>query len=165
MKKISVCRGCGIASLTQFFDLGMQPPANALLQNADSFEEKYPLSLAYCKSCSLVQLEYTIDPQKLFSNYVWVTGTSHTAQQFAGTFYAELIQRRPLDTNDFVLEIASNDGTFLKPFIRAGYRVLGIDPAQNIVDRANQGGVPTRCAFWGLGEAERMVQEYGMILI
>jgi hypothetical protein len=161
MKKIEVCRGCGSASLEQFFDLGMQPPANKLLKQGDEPEEKYPLSLAFCKACSLVQLEYTIDPQKLFSNYVWVTGTSCTAQQFADTFHTELVRREPLNKNDFILEIASNDGTFLKPFLHAGNRILGIDPAQNIADRANRDGIPTRCAFWTSEEAVRTVAEHG----
>ena len=43
-----------------------------------------------------------------------------------------------------VIEIASNDGTFLKPFIINGYKkVIGVEPAKNISDVANKNKVKT----------------------
>ena len=110
--KIEKCRACQSEKLVQFLDLGEQPFANALLKKNFKEEKKYPLSLSYCKDCSLVQLDYTADPKELFSNYFWVTSTSSTARDYAKRFFSN-VRRYMDDDRRYVLEIASNDGTFL----------------------------------------------------
>ena len=67
--KIEKCRACQSAKLAHFLDQGEQPFAIALIKKNFKEEKKYPLSLSYCKDCSLVQLDYTADPTQLFSNY------------------------------------------------------------------------------------------------
>jgi len=161
MEIITSCRVCGSKDIIGFFDLGEQPLANSLLHSPDEKEDFYPLSLSYCKNCSLIQLNQTVEPEKLFSQYVWVTGTSKMARDFAERFYKELVLRTQNAKNGYVLEIASNDGTFLLPFQRDGYSVLGVDPAQNIVEIAEQNGVPTRCLFWSSEAATRILTERG----
>ncbi len=158
---IEHCRVCGGSGLKPFFDLGSQPPANSLLGDPNEKENVYPLSLSWCPACNLVQLNYTVDPKILFTEYVWITGTSGVARRFAETFSKELIARAPKEKEGYVLEIASNDGTFLIPFIKAGYKVLGIDPAENISEMAERTGIPTHCVFWSENEAQKLVSERG----
>jgi len=161
MKRITACRVCDNSDIQPFFDLGNQPLANSLLSRADDPEGVYPLSLSWCSRCNLVQLNDTADPKELFSHYMWVTGTSSTAQEYAKRFYDSVKARAVIPSDGYVLEIASNDGTFLAPFVRAGHSVLGVDPAQNIAEMAQQLGVPTLCAFWGRETAERVVMQRG----
>lgn len=161
MEKISACRACGSRQIKTFFYLGRQPLANSLLTDLKTREQKYPLSLSWCANCSLVQLNQTVDPKKLFSKYVWVTGTSAVAQKFSEEFCKLLIKKSGGRREGYVLEIASNDGTFLLPFRRRGYRVLGIDPARNIVRLARQAGIPSKPWFFGSPIAERLIKEYG----
>lgn len=158
---IEHCRVCGSSGLKPFFDLGSHPPSNSLINDLNEREDFYPLSLSWCSSCNLVQLNYTVDPKILFKQYVWVTGTSGVAQKFAETFFGELTARAPKGKDGYVLEIASNDGTFLVPFIKAGYKVLGVDPAENISKMAERAGIPTRCVFWSEDEAKKLVSEKG----
>lgn len=160
-QSITSCRVCGETNLKPFFDLGLHPLANSLLNSAEEKEEVYPLALVWCPRCTLVQLTYTVDPKILFSHYVWVTGTSKGAQDFSEKFYAELVERTTDPKKDYVLEVASNDGTFLKPFKRDGYTVLGIDPAKNIVDMANEAGIPSEALFWGSKTAAEIKKERG----
>ena len=155
------CRVCGEGDLKRFFDLGKHPLANSLLDSADQQEERYPLSLVWCSNCNLVQLDYTVDPEILFNHYVWVTGTSKGAQDFSEVFYKELVSRTENPKEGYVLEVASNDGTFLLPFQRDGYEILGVDPAANVVDMANDAGVPTRCLFWNSENARKLKEEKG----
>ncbi len=164
-KTIKSCRACGSINLKLFFDLGSQPLANSLLKSAHEPERFYPLSLSFCENCSLVQLNQTIDPKELFSNYLWVTGTSKAANAFAEKFYQELVSRQNKPKTDYVLELASNDGTFLLPFIRNGHKVLGVDPAKNILDIALQKGVPTECAFFNNTTAKKIVKKHGLASI
>jgi hypothetical protein len=161
MQTISFCRVCQGKNLISFFDLGEHPPANLLLKSPDEKEDFYPLSLSYCKNCSLVQLNETVEPEKLFSKYVWVTGTAKTTREYSEHFYKELIARSNLSKEGYVLDVGSNDGTFLLPFMRAGFRVLGVDPAENIVEMANKNGIPTLCRFFGAEVAREIVKEYG----
>lgn len=157
---IERCRACQGKKLVQFLDLGEQPFANALLKKDFKEEKKYPLSLSYCKDCSLVQLDYTADPEELFSNYFWVTSTSSTAREYAKQFFKNVRQYMG-DDRRYVLEIASNDGTFLKEFKNNGYEVLGVDPAQNIAQQANNNGITTRAEFFKKSVAEDIIGEKG----
>lgn len=160
MKVINSCRGCHCSDITDFFDLGQQPFANALIKPEQLPEEKYyPLSLSWCSNCNLIQLNQTADPKELFSNYVWVTGTSSTARKYAQAF-SSLVLKQSTKASNFVLEIASNDGTFLKAFQKKNCQVLGVDPAQNIAEMANQDNVPTLCHFFGESVAQKILDEH-----
>ena len=158
---VSKCRVCGSGALEPVLELGRHPLANSLKTSRDQQEKKYPLTLIFCCNCSLAQLKETVDKEILFKKYIWVTGTSSTAKNFAQTFYKNILAVRELEANDLIVEIASNDGTFLKPFISAGCQGLGVDPAENIAEIANAQGIPTRNAFWCREEAQKIVSEYG----
>jgi hypothetical protein len=158
------CRSCGSGKLVPFLDLGKQPFANSLLKTADAPEKSYPLDLVFCEACSLVQLTYTADPKELFSNYIWVTGTSSTARNQAARFCDGTLARlTPGSAPRLVVEVASNDGTFLRPFQTRNIPVLGVDPAKNVADQANADGVPTLCAFFGADVARNLIAERGPV--
>ncbi len=161
MKKINECRVCKEKNIKNFFDLGNQPYANSLLKNPNEKEKFYPLSLSWCPNCNLVQLNHTADPKELFSSYVWVTGTSETAKEHAVNFYNKVLLRAKDLKGGYVVEVASNDGTFLTPFIKNSYKALGVDPAKNIVDIALKKGVPTIRGFFGEELAREVIREYG----
>lgn len=162
MKRITACRVCNSKEIKEFLDLGKQPYANSLLKTAKQKEQFYPLSLSWCGNCSLVQLNHTADPKDLFSNYVWVTSTSSIAREYAEVFCRDALKRMQKPEKGYILEIASNDGTFLLPFMKKGYTVLGVDPAKNIAEMAKTRGVPTRCEFFGLKTAKKIKKEFGL---
>ncbi len=161
MKRITECRVCQEKEINEFFDLGNQPYANSLLKNPDENEKLYPLSLSWCPSCSLVQLNHTADPNELFSSYVWVTATSKVAHEHANNFYNEVMSRVRSLEGSYALEVASNDGTFLLPFIHDKHKVLGVDPAKNIAEIAQKMGVPTIADFFGVKLAKQIIKEHG----
>ena len=139
---MSNCLLCN--SKTQvILDLGQQPLANDLLNNQNSDCKTFPLTLARCPICNHIQLKERIAPEELFSNYAWITGTSKGANNFSKVLFSEIYSKQT-DINK-VLEIASNDGTFLKPFKKAGYSVLGVDPAKNIAEIASANGKYDLC--------------------
>lgn len=158
---IDTCRVCAGKDLHQFFDLGEQPLANSLLDSDSQKETFYPLSLCWCSNCNLVQLEYTADREEVFSHYVWVTGTSKVTRDYAQELFKKISQLVPPQKENYVLELASNDGTFLMPFRDNGYKILGVDPAKNIVEQANKEGIPTICEFFGEEVADNILNEHG----
>lgn len=161
-ENIKNCRISGSGNLVTILGFGEQPLANALKKAPDEKEEKFPLTLMFCPDSSLLQLRETVDKEKLFSDYTWVTGTSPSTRNYAKLFFQRVTKKVDLDTDDLVVEIASNDGTFLLPFIEGGYsNVLGIDPAQNIARRTNERGVRTLERFWDKQVAQEVIAEFG----
>jgi len=157
---ISVCRICNQGKIEIILDLGEHPPANSLREDLDECVPAIPLTLVRCSNCGTVQLSETVAPEYLFRDYVWVTGTSATAHDYSDLFCEEMFKRCGKDPQ-FVMEVASNDGTFLKRFKDKGCRVLGVDPAQNIAKIANKKGIFTLPEFFGLSVAESIVGERG----
>ena len=74
------CRVCEASKLRDILDLGDQAPANSLYEIGKEKPPSVPLRLIFCENCSTVQLGEDVDPGYLFSQYLWVTGTSKTAE-------------------------------------------------------------------------------------
>jgi len=159
-EEIKKCRICDSKEIIKFMDLTDQPPANSLRAELSENLQNVPLQLVHCSNCSTVQLSATVDPKYLFSHYVWVTGTSKTANEYSKFFSTNVIQRSNVE-KPFVVEIASNDGTFLKDFAAKGCQILGVDPAKNIAEMATQAGVPTMAEFFNLETAQIVKEKYG----
>ncbi len=159
---IECCRICGSDNIEEVLNLGEQPPANSLYRSDEKRPPDVPLRLMYCQKCSTVQLGEDVDPEYLFGEYLWVTGTSATAEQYSHEFAKKaLSQVVEHNKSPYIVEIASNDGTFLKRFIEKGCKVLGIDPAKNIAEFAVKNGIPTKADFFTLDLAERLVEKEG----
>ena len=157
---IDACRVCESAALAPVLDLGRQPLANSLRRDAAEPQPTFPLAICRCGECGTIQLTETVSPEVLFSHYVWVTGTSEGARTYSTVFRDRLVARsRPGPLS--VVEVASNDGTFLAKFAERGDRVLGVDPAKNIAAMAEAAGVPTMAEFFGLEIARRIVARDG----
>ena len=138
-------------------DLKNQPSSNALRKKLSDKENKIPLKLLYCQKCSTAQLSATVNPKYLFNHYVWVTETSKSAKEYSNLFFKRVIKKTK--KNSFIVEIASNDGTFLKPFKKSKRTVLGVDPARNIAKIANQNGIKTIPMFFNDRCAKEIVKK------
>lgn len=159
---IEACRSCGATRLEPVLSLGRTPLANALLtaEQLGELEETYPLDLAFCPACALVQITETVRPEKLFRNYFYLSSFSETMLRHAEETAARLARERRLDASSLVIEVASNDGYLLQHYKRAGVPVLGIEPATNIARIAEQErGIPTLCEFFGDELARRLAGE------
>ena len=160
-EKLQACRLCGSSSLEDILDVTDQPPANSLRRPSEPAPPAIPLILCRCTACGTVQLTETVDPEYLFSHYVWVTGTSAAAHGYAREFAQNVLSRASAGRLK-VLEVASNDGTFLKPFLALGHEVVGVDPAANIAKTANEAGVLTYPKFFGADTAGEVVEKHGL---
>jgi SAM-dependent methyltransferase len=159
MRTITACRACGGSQLETLLHLGTVPLANALLERRDQDEPRFPLTLAFCPHCSLVQILETVDPKVLFSHYLYFSSFSDTVLAHARAEAQMLIDRCGLGPRSLVVEVASNDGYLLRNFIARNIPVLGIEPAANVAQAAEVAGVPTRRAFFGRELAEQLRRE------
>ena len=157
--EIDVCRICSSKNLQDVLNLGDQPPANSLRKSLNELLPFAPLHLVQCEKCFTLQLTATIDPLYLFHQYVWVTATSSTARNYSEVYCAEVLKRSKVKV-PFVLEVASNDGTFLKQFKEKGCQILGVDPAKNIALNASNVGIPTLPDFFDLTIAKKILNKH-----
>ena len=156
------CRACGREGLGVVLSLGRTPLANALLSEGQLGEEEdtYPLDLAFCPGCSLVQITETVPPETLFKEYFYLSSFSETMVRHAEKIATRLVEERGLGAGSLVVEVASNDGYLLQFYKRAGVPVLGVEPATNIARVAEEErGVPTLCDFFGAELAARLAAE------
>lgn len=156
------CRSCGEERLRVFLDLGYTPLADALVspERAGCDEEAFPLVVAHCSTCSLVQITEDVPADKLFvDNYLYFSSFSPALLEHSRKHALWRIEHQELDSESLVVELASNDGYLLRNFVERGIPVLGIDPAPDQAAAANQAGVPTLEEFFGTRLAERLVAE------
>jgi SAM-dependent methyltransferase len=157
------CRVCD-HKIIEFFSLGKMPLVNSFLTKEEiASEEKYDLSVGFCQNCCLVQLIDTVPPEKLFRNYVYFSSTSTSFLEHCRKMAENLAEKLKLDNQSLVLEIASNDGAQLQFFKEKGMQILGIDPARNIAETANQKGIPTIAEFFSHEFAKKLKEEKGIL--
>ena len=156
---IDRCRICGTSDLVEILNLGEQPPANSLYEKSGSKPQNVPLRLMFCEKCSTVQLGEDVDPEYLFGEYLWVTGTSGTALKYSEKFTKKALKYTN-NKKPFIVEVASNDGTFLKQFQNSGCKVLGVDPAKNISEIASKNGIPTHVDFFTRDLAKKLLSKH-----
>jgi len=164
MSRITSCRGCGNKDFEVFLDLGETPLADALVEESrlSQDEERFPLQVAFCEECSLVQITEDVDPEKLFvDNYLYFSSFSPALLSHSRDHALGLIENRGLCSDSLVVEIASNDGYLLKNFVEKDIPVLGLDPAPDQAMKANDIGVRTHAEFFTLEKAASVRKEFG----
>jgi 2-polyprenyl-3-methyl-5-hydroxy-6-metoxy-1,4-benzoquinol methylase len=127
-------------------DLGQQPLANSYKDSADETETRYPLAVKLCHDCFHLQLSHTVDPEIIYKNYLYATGTNQTIQDYCKWFADFCLDS--CTSSKTVLDIGCNDGTQLDYFKARGVDTFGIDPAENLHDRSNKNHSVV-CDFFG----------------
>lgn len=125
--EIKKCRCCDSLDLKQVLDLKNQPLANSY-HKGEPLQE-YPLAINVCTKCFHTQLTVVVEPDEMFSNYLYVSGTSSTLHQYF-EWFADMIEME--NKKGKILDIACNDGTQLSKFKSRGWVSHGIDPAKNL---------------------------------
>jgi SAM-dependent methyltransferase len=124
------------------------PPANEFVKTPQD-QERFPLDLQLCRHCGHVQLADVVHPDRLFGNYVYVSGTSPVFVKHFEDYASSVYASARLSNSSHVVDVGSNDGTLLKAFQRLGVaKVTGVDPARSIATQAASEGVPTRIGFF-----------------
>lgn len=157
------CRICHSKELIKYLDLGETPLANSLInpKRISLNEKRFPLEVLYCKNCSLSQLSIIVNPEIMFSEYVYRSSISKTFQKHCAEMAKKFGKMLGETRNKLVVDIASNDGCLLKQFKDDGFKVIGIEPARNIAKIANDNGVKTICSFWNKIVADKILRMHG----
>src|SRR5713101_3802750 len=128
-----ICRVCRGDRLEQFLDLGEQPHCNSLLgpDQLGRREPFYPLRVWFCHDCTTVQIDHTVPKEEMFGEYLYVSGTTETLRRHFRQSAERLVERLRLASGDLVVDIGSNDGTWVKCYRPMQLRTVGVEPARN----------------------------------
>lgn len=163
-----ICRICSSELPPPFLDLGVQTMANALCNgSADHTDPAFPLRLLRCGECGLVQLDTVVDPAVLFSKYWYTPDQSSSFRAHFDGLAEDLTARfryeigKAIWVDGLVVDIGSNSGLFLKYLKARNWRVLGVDPAENLAQQATADGIPTIAKFWSEETAREILAQHG----
>ena len=161
--KNKICRMCNSKKFWEVINLGQHPLVNSLVEKKDINKKDpvFPIVVKQCKKCKLVQLTDIIDANEIYKNvdYLYFSSDMPGLKKYFEP-YAKDLQKRFLKKKDLVVEIGCNDGIMLD-FFKKNYRVLGVDPATNVVLRALKKNLPTVPLFFNSNLARQIKNEWG----
>jgi hypothetical protein len=155
------CRACNAKKVIQVLDLGNLPIANELPKTNQEIIDLFPLCFGICNNCGLGQVGEPVSRERLFSDYRYLSSISATWLSHAQNFAHDTVEALKLTPKDLVIEIASNDGYLLQYFKKYGIKVLGVEPAKNIAEKANLDGIETISDFFGIDTAKEIKNARG----
>lgn len=127
-KELRKCLCCDNEDIRVVLDLGSQPLANSYHDNEQLTE--YPLMLKLCQKCWHLQLSHAVNPDLMFKNYLYVSGTSNTLREYF-EWFADFTLNYKNDSQN-ILDIACNDGSQLDAYKKRNLDTYGVDPAENL---------------------------------
>lgn len=157
------CRCCGGQNVELVIDLGDQPHCNRLIRPdlPAAVEPHYPLRVGFCQDCTMVQIDHTIPKENMFCDYPYVSGTTETLPAHFRATSERIAGLYGVGPQDLVVDIGSNDGTWLKQWAFSGARVLGVEAAGNVAQIAQDAGVPTWNRFFNESCARDILAQHG----
>ena len=150
MPNISSCRACLSNDLMVAWDLAKSPYGDLFQPAKDSAlkVQSHSMTLVLCQHCSLLQITEETNLEMQYDNYLYTSGTTHGLGRFYTQVVDRLISDFSLDKTDLVLDIGSNDGSFLINFKNRGFEVLGIEPAKPSCEVARSQGINTMNSYF-----------------
>jgi hypothetical protein len=157
------CRCCGGRRVESVIDLTDQPHCNRLVRpdRPPGTEPRFPLRVGFCRDCTMVQIDHTIPKESMFSDYPYVSGTTTTLPAHFAETSRRIGEAYGLGPRDLVVDIGSNDGTWLKQYAPFGCRVLGIEAAGNVAQLALDAGIATWPRFFNEACAGDILAQLG----
>lgn len=152
------CLVCGSHELFNYLDLTDQPLANSYHKGEEL--ERYPLQMNVCLHCWHSQLSVSVDPDKMFEHYLYISDTTKTL-----TTYFEWAAEYMLNNTKAksVLEIACNSGLLLEMLQNKGLKCYGVDPAKNLRELSLKRNLDVYVDYWGRDFSVKFQQEVGTV--
>lgn len=143
---ITECIACGSKHLVEVLDLETQPLANDYKTESPAPQQEFPLAINRCVVCDHVQLTHQVNPELMFKDYAYVSGTSQTLKNWFSwltNFAEEYYPGRIINT----LDIGCNDGSMLDAW-GPEIETFGVDPAENLYPISTAKDHKVECGFF-----------------
>ncbi|MGC9602326.1 MAG: class I SAM-dependent methyltransferase [Minisyncoccia bacterium] len=162
---LASCLACQAADLVPVLDLHEQPLANSYHKEGETLPV-FPLALNVCPHCFHAQQAVAVDPDLMFKQYSYVSGTSQTLRDYFNWFAADVAQKygSTFTQPPSVMDIACNDGTQLASFGALGWQMFGVDPAENLLERSQAVGARVVCDYWTPASAQSFGKKFDILI-
>jgi len=147
LTKVDTCIACGHTGLKLVLDLHNQPLANNYVEEPVLDDGYYPLAVNLCTNCYHLQLTHIVNPEIIYRDYAYVSGTSRTYLEYM-SWFARWVREYTGCFYGHVLDIGANDGSQLDAFAKLGFITYGVDPAENLYSISSAKGHRVVCGFW-----------------
>ena len=156
------CLNCGAELNHSFADLGTAPPCNDIIrpEELEKGQKHFPLHAYVCANCLLVQVGACVSPEEIYKNYSYFSSYSDSWLKHASDYVDMMIEKYGITKQDFVVEIASNDGYLLQYFKQKEIPILGVEPSETVAREAMKKGIPTEMKFFGEETARNLQKKY-----
>ena len=162
-ESLSVCRICQTADVESVWQLKPTPYGD--LYKESKFEAQslpsHPLDLGICRQCGFLQLLGSVDAGEIYSEYLYQSSLTGGLPGYYSELASRLISTFNLSAADLVVDVGSNDGLALEPFLDAGIRVVGVEPSRSPAEVANMRGIPTINEFLNEKTCEQVLATFG----
>ena len=151
-----ICKISG-KKIKPFMSFGKMPIANGFLKKKNFKKEfSFNMEVGFSKDLSLFQLNDHPTPKSMFNkNYPFFTSSSnYMIKHFKE--YASWIKKNYSKNLRNIIEIGSNDGSFLKNFKSKRTNILGIEPSSNVANIAKKNGIKTLNRFFNLNTSKNL---------
>jgi len=170
LNRLSPCRICGASPLRRIFDFLPNPYGDLFDLNCEVARNlpKHPISISRCDSCKLLQLTHETDLDSQYLEYLYLTGVTNNLSSFYNEIARRYIAELSLKKTKYIIDLGSNDGAFLRPFLDEGFSVLGVDPSRPAAATANQAGIQTINDYFSyktVSDIKEMNVEIGLISV
>lgn len=156
-----LCKICNNNNFISGLDMGLMPISELILKQKQDSPKLLETHMLICTSCNLGQLNIDAPREEMFIDYTFKSSESKVFLDHSKKYVSEVIKKYNITSNDWVLEIASNDGYLLKIFKEYGISALGVDPAKNIAMYAICDDLPTITDFFGAELAKEILRIKG----
>jgi len=157
------CRLCESPEVNLVYKMPIVPPVDNFrpVGAPEMRLPKFPMDLYQCSDCGHAQLLDVVDPNILYGNYIYTSGSSTDLNRHF-TQYAEHVSKMfGLTSRSVVLDVGSNDGLLLSKFKALGVQVLGVDASSYVAERAAERGIETKVGFFEARMARHLLDTRG----
>lgn len=139
------CRLCGrtpLECIVKFPPIAL-PMKFEVTREAAQAAERFPISLNICTDCGHVQQTEIVDDETLWVGYTYQSAHAPVMPKHFQETADKIIAKYKPAPGSLIIDVGSNDGSFLRPFKDAGYKVLGIEMVKEIAKQATANGIET----------------------
>ena len=160
---VTKCRVCQSSSLEVLWELAPAPYGDLFCDKKSDAKNlpKIDLTLQMCGACKFVQLGQVVDIDKIYKNYIYNTSNTQNLPSFYNRLSSSLISSLGLKLTDLIIDVGSNDGSALLPYLNKGFKVLGIEPSKFPSEKALSLGIPTIVSYLDDSSVTTCISQFG----
>jgi SAM-dependent methyltransferase len=160
-KTLNNCRLCSGTFYLKSIKLKDTPPANELYASKELARnaEKFPLEVVMCSNCKHVQLKHIVNPNRLFDNYVYKSGTSNFFVEHFEKLADYISESHPIQS--YVLEVGSNDGILLSSLEKRNIKSIGVEPSEFLAKECVAKNQVVYNSYFDEGTVNKIITEHG----